>query len=45
MSMDPCEEFRMHAAKDVVGSRYFARMSQVLGLNFDNPESGRLFGK
>ena len=29
MSMDPCEEFRMHAAKNVVGSRLFAQMSQV----------------
>lgn len=37
MSMDPCEEFRVHVAKNMVRLRLFARVSQIQ--NFENPAS------
>jgi len=35
MSMDPCEEFRVHAAKNLVGLRFFCKNSS----SFDEPRS------
>ena len=35
MSMDPCEEFRVHAAKNLVGLRFLCKNSS----SFDEPRS------